>query len=385
MTAAPFPVDRLDALLHANGLDAVIATSRHNVTYLSGDYSFFFNHFEAIGVDRFSPAVVYVAGRASSTVAVLSEVERWQHEVAPCWIPEIQYCCQTASESAAAVAKALVRRGLEKAVLGIEMSFASARFVTELVSILPSVELVDATDVLESLRAVKTERELTLLRSAAEAIEDSMVTTMRSGQAGVTTREMARRLATAETERGLDFLYCAVATGTSFNRAPSNARWEVGGLLSLDSGGELDGYSGDLCRMAVIGGPTSVQQEALDQIRLVQDAARAAVRAGVLGVDVLAAIREARASVALGDKMTSVVHGMGLITHEAPRLMADAPIRYEARHAGEPLLAGMVLSIETDLKLDGCGFLKLEDALAVTATGVDPFGDAARDWTVVEA
>jgi Xaa-Pro aminopeptidase len=74
---------------------------------------------------------------------------------------------------------------------------------------------------------------------------------------------------------------------------------------------------------------------------------------------------------------------MGLVPHEAPRLSDDTPIRYPATHRDRPLEPGMVLSIETDLRLEGVGLIKLEDTVAVTAVGCEGYGDAHRDWIVV--
>ena len=45
-------------------------------------------------------------------------------------------------------------------------------------------------------------------------------------------------------------------------------------------------------------------------------------------------------------------------------LTDGGPVRYPATHRGRPLEAGMVLSIETDMKIDGLGFVKLEDTVA---------------------
>ena len=40
----------------------------------------------------------------------------------------------------------------------------------------------------------------------------------------------------------------------------------------------------------------------------------------------------------------------------------------------------MVVSIETTLPHPKRGYIKLEDTLAVTATGFEAFGDAGRGW-----
>jgi Xaa-Pro aminopeptidase len=42
---APFDTARLDALLEDEGIDVLVATSKHNVQYLLGGYRFFFFFF----------------------------------------------------------------------------------------------------------------------------------------------------------------------------------------------------------------------------------------------------------------------------------------------------------------------------------------------------
>ena len=43
----------------------------------------------------------------------------------------------------------------------------------------------------------------------------------------------------------------------------------------------------------------------------------------------------------------------------------------------------MVLSIETELIHPEVGHVKIEDAVAVTATGCEGLGDLGREWQVV--
>jgi Xaa-Pro aminopeptidase len=209
-----------------------------------------------------------------------------------------------------------------------------------------------------------------------------MVAASRSVSPGTSTREVAEAVRREETSRGLDFEYCLAAAGPSFNRAPSEAPWEQGRVLSLDSGGNSGGYIGDLARMAVHGEPDAQMQEALEEIRTIQSAARAAVRPGAAGGDVYRAAEEAVRGSRYRDRTAFLAHGMGLVTHEAPRLTDTGPVRYPATHRDRPLEPGMVLSIETDMKIDGVGFVKLEDTVVVTASGHEGYGDDARDWIV---
>ena len=60
---APFDTARLDTLLEDEGIDVLVATSKHNVQYLLGGYRFcFFDYMDAIGVSRYLPVVVYQKG-----------------------------------------------------------------------------------------------------------------------------------------------------------------------------------------------------------------------------------------------------------------------------------------------------------------------------------
>src|SRR5256885_14006566 len=78
--------------------------------------------------------------------------------------------------------------------------------------------------------------------------------------------------------------------------------------------------------------------------------------------------------------MHFLAHGMGLVSHEAPRLTATGPVPYDAYDANRPLEAGMVVSVETTLQHPQRGFIKLEDTVAVTQAGFDIYGEGGRRW-----
>ena len=63
-------------------------------------------------------------------------------------------------------------------------------------------------------------------------------------------------------------------------------------------------------------------------------------------------------------------HGMGLVSHEAPRLTATGPVPYDDYDAHRPLEAGMVISVETTLAHPKRGFIKLEDTVGGDRDGL---------------
>ena len=180
--------------------------------------------------------------------------------------------------------------------------------------------------------------------------------------------------------RGLIFDYCLIAAGSSLNRAPSEQRWEKGDPLSVDSGGNYHGYIGDLARMAVAGEPDAELVDLLAEIESIQQAAFKPIRAGVKGGEIYTAADSVLHQSKLHNHIEFLAHGMGLVSHEAPRLTSSGPVPYDDYDAHRPLEAGMVISVETTLLHPRRGFIKLEDTVVVTPNGFEVYGDRARGW-----
>ena len=377
-----FDTAKLDTLMAHADLDVIIATSKHNVQYLTdGHRFFFFDYMDAIGVSRYLPVVVYIRGDLQSTAYIANVMESWQLEVAPVWISEVSTSTWGVDDAiTAAISHIRSAVGGRRVRVGIESSFLPVEAYQPLLDVEQFV-LADAQFTLERLRASKRPDELVTMRKASELIIDSMAATYEVCGEGHTKREIVETLRREETNRGLIFEYCLVSMGSSHNRAPSDQRWEEGDVLCLDSGGNLGGYIGDLARMSVLGEPDSELVDLLAEIEEIQQAARQPLRAGVIGQEVFDAALAVHRRSPHADVTTFVAHGMGLISHEAPRLTETGPVPYPATDAVLPLEAGMVLSIETTMLHPTRGFIKLEDTVAVTENGWEAFGDHARDWS----
>ena len=379
--AIPFDTGKLDALMDAAGIDILVATSKHNVQYLlNAERAIFFDYMDALGISRYLPVLIYPKGSPEHAGYVGHPLEAHQRAVGPLWVPHVQ---TKGSGSVAAImcAVELIRRsGVPRKRIGVEMAFLPMDAGRALADALPNSEIKDALLVLERLRAVKAPWELAKLKIASERVTDSMLHVIANHGPGTTKRELTEALRVAEVARGLTFEYCLLACGDSHNRAPSDQRWENGEVLSLDSGGNYQGYIGDLARMAVLGEPDGELRDLLAEIEAVQQAAFASVRGGAMGGDIYAAAEKQLAQSSRRGCTEFLAHGMGLVSHEAPRLTDRGPVPYDAADARRPLEAGMVVSIETTMKHPSRGFIKLEDTVAVTPDGYEIFGEAGRGW-----
>jgi Xaa-Pro aminopeptidase len=382
-SAIPFDAAKLDRLMEAAGLDVLIATSKHNVQYLLGaERAIFFDYMDALGVSRYLPVLVYPKGAPGKAIYIGHRLETHQRAVVPPWVPQVRTESNGSVDAVTRAVNVLKDAGVPMKRVGVEMAFLPMDAGRALVDALPGAGLKDALLVLERLRAVKSAYELAKLKTASELVITSMLEVISKHGPGTTKQQLSDALRIAEAQRGLTFEYCLLACGNSHNRAPSPQRWEQGDVLSLDSGGNYHGYIGDLARMAVLGEPDGELMDLLAEIEAVQRAAFAAVRPGALGGAIYAAAEQQLAKISQRECTDFLAHGMGLVSHEAPRLTAKGPVPYDDPDARLPLEAGMVVSIETTMKHPRRGFIKLEDTVAVTPTAYEIFGEGGRGWNL---
>jgi Xaa-Pro aminopeptidase len=365
-TTLPFDSGYLDNLLEAAGIDVLLVTSKHNIRYLFGGYWFsFFDQFDAIGITRYLPILIYPKGRPENAVYIGNLMEESEVELGRFWCPTVETKASGTLDAVGLAIKHIWQLGIETATIGVEASFFPGDALDALRSGLAGHTFADGQFPLERLRAVKTADELKLIREASERVIEAMVATFASCRPGMTKKDLTNRLRQEEVERGLSFDYCLLTAGTGLNRSPSDQVIKEGDIISLDSGR-----------------PDAELEELLAWVDEIQQKARKPIRAEVPGREIFQAVDKMIARSPYAARTHFVAHGVGLISHEAPRLTDTSPVNYPAYDRDLPLQAGMVLSIETTLLHPVRGFIKLEDTLSVTADGWVAYGDGARGWNV---
>src|SRR5882672_6342382 len=89
-TSPPFDSARLDALLDEAGMDAVLISSKHNIQYLTGGYRFFFfDHFDAIGVSRYLPVLIYIPKKPERAAYIGNPMESYERDLDRFWMPTV--------------------------------------------------------------------------------------------------------------------------------------------------------------------------------------------------------------------------------------------------------------------------------------------------------
>jgi Xaa-Pro dipeptidase len=370
----PFDAARLFALMADSEVDLLLASTRHNIRYLTGGYYYPLYMWDAHArrtqylsfacLPRGSSGDSFFVGRPGER-EVMQEAEAWPGQ---CYESEKIASLSTAAKTV----EVLKRRNLDALRIAVELPSLPADVFALLKARLPGAEFVDAVPMLDKLRAVKRPAEIDTMRKGAERNQEALAAVLTSGKAGDTTAQIADRVAGEFRKRELHFLYALVCAGPGFFRAPSVKRtWSRDQVLHIDAGGMLDGYIAELCRMGCLGKPARLAEDLLAGCRDLEQAVLAALRPGVEACTVQHRADAFLAGYPLGKYGKFIAHGIGLVHHEDPVIDARS----------QDLLAeGMVLSIEMEFRHSEAGHVKIEDMVVITKTGNELLIPQGGDW-----
>jgi Xaa-Pro aminopeptidase len=147
---------------------------------------------------------------------------------------------------------------------------------------------------------------------------------------------------------------------------------ERGDLVTLDFGAVVDGYHADMTRAVALGPVAQPLRSWFDAVLEAQEAAIAALRPGLSGVDADAVARDRLKTAGLADRFVhSLGHGTGLEIHEGPSLSV------RSKDVLEP---GMIVTIEPGVYDPEVGGLRIEDLVLITASGFDVLSHAPKGY-----
>jgi Xaa-Pro aminopeptidase len=248
---------------------------------------------------------------------------------------------------------------------------------------LPAVDWRATERVVERSREVKDRVEIDILRRAGLALAGVASRLRELVRAGQRERDVARAIEDRLDAAGFSQPAFPTIVASGPNSAlpharPGDRQLRQGDLVVLDFGGVLDGYCVDLTRVAAVGQVDTRAKELFDAVSAAQSAALAVIRHGVAASAVDQAARDELGRRGLGQAFVHATgHGLGLELHEAPRIARSE------HEPPEPLLAGMVCTIEPGAYLPGLAGARLEDDVLVTTTGCEVLTPAPRDLLVV--
>jgi Xaa-Pro aminopeptidase len=317
--------------------------------------------------------VVYLAGFESSNAALLVDQERVQ------LFTDFRYI--EAARAVEGVEVVQTKRGVIPALaeqLTGTVGFEATTVVYSDFQTLEAggLELVPHTGLVESLRAIKEDGELAILRRAC-AITDRVFERLTEVKfVGRTEREVSwdlRRLFHEEGGEGLAFesIVGAGPTGARPHAHATDRTIGRGELVVIDAGCTVDGYASDYTRTFATGPLDDEAKEAYEVVLAAQLAGLEAIHADMPAIDAdQAARRVIEDSPFAGLFGHGLGHGLGLDVHELPRMSTDTD---------DVLALRNVVTVEPGVYLPGKFGVRIEDDVVVTEDGIENLTGFRKD------
>ena len=407
---------RADAYLDEVGLDALIATSPANITYLT-DFSCWLDPLlkeymiaPGASTDLLGNYGVYARGGDGGLVIRPT----FGVNIADCWVSRHRFSAPLPFDHAlllestpstpnerrlwdvftehghhqspeAALASLLQEMGLDDARLGVDFDGLSRQRRDLLRAILQKNDVKHCSNLLRLVRMVKSDEEQQRLTRSAQINEQAGINSLKHAEAGVSIREMIRqyRVAIAQENANLDH-YAYTIDGLGIATQPDYTLRD-GDALFVDFGCIHGGQFSDTGTTLMVGG---TPDQLLSHYMALAEALAAGQEAATVGATA-STVHKEMASIVQGHGLSASVHGhsLGLEVREYPifRPQLRGRIVDECVDVAADLRleAGMIFNLEAPLYLPPTGSFQIEKTFIMTDAGCLPLFEQDRSGPVI--
>ena len=349
-------ISRLNEYLDSHGCSAVVLRSGKNFTYLAG-FAYPGTLARHLDFPDSPREVLLVWPRQGDPVMVLN------HYAAPLarrdsWLEKIEIYDDYAESPYQRVAEVLKQMGLDRETVGFEKSYVSANRWQEIQELLPGINGIDCTEMMDRVRWIKTPAEVKLLKEAADILDEAYLEVFPTVREGDTERQVHSRIVRSCVDRGANWAHGILnsSRNTVAYGGESDMAFQRGDIIRNDYVSYYQGYPGHQSRTVVVGQPS---QEQRDTYRLMRDIYRATIDQCRVGVKASAVHRFAADKFqehGYQDRVSLVGHSVGAWWHQQePYIVPSSQVELEE---------GMVLALEPHV-----GFWHLQDMVLITSDG----------------
>jgi Xaa-Pro dipeptidase len=362
-------ISRLRKRISAENLDAIIAVSPENVTYLSG----FVVPSQSLMRWRHAACILAADGRIAM-VAIDMEATTVKAHAA---IGDLRIYREFSDDPMDKLAETIRDLKLDRGKIAIELDFLPAKDFANLQRDLPEVCWTAADPIFTNARQIKTADELVLLRRLSKLTDKALGDALRSARVGMSEMELAGNLLTSLFRGGAEsYKLMIIASGerSQFpNVGPTERKLQHGDIIRMEIFGQKNGYLAGVCRTAVVGEATPEQYKIWANLieckYLVMDLIKPGARCSEIYRKFLDKFSD------LGFAPISfVAHGIGLHLHEEP---------YMGRYGNEIVQAGMVGAFEPLVYIPGRFGMQNKDMFCVTESGCELLSDVTPADTLL--
>jgi len=362
-------VSRLVKRIAAEKLDAIVAVSPENVTYVSG----FVVPSQSLMRWRHAAVILTADGRISMVAIDMEATTVKAHA----GIDDLKIYREFTDDPMDKLADALKELKLERSKIGIELEFLPAKDFQTLKKNLSAVTWIAADAIFNKARQIKTPSELALLRSLSKLTDKALGDALRSAKVGTSEMELAGTLLTSLFAGGAEsYKLMIIATGerSQFpNVGPTERKLQRGDIIRMEIFGQKSGYLTGVCRTAVVGDATPEQYKIWSNLVECKYLVMDLIKPGASCPEVYRKFLQKFSELGF-EPISFVAHGIGLHLHEEP---------YMGRYGNEVVEAGMVGAFEPLVYIPGRFGMQNKDMFCVTERGCELLSDVTPTDTLL--
>jgi Xaa-Pro dipeptidase len=362
-------ISRLRKRIVAEGLDAIVASSPENVTYVSG----FVVPSQSLMRWRHAAVIVTADGRIAMIAIDMEGTTVKTHA----GIDDLKIYREFTDDPMDKLAEALKDLKLDQGKVGIELEFLPAKDFATLQKNLSAAHWVAADAIFNKARQIKTPNELALLRSLSKLTDKALGDALRSARVGMSEMELAGTLLTALFSGGAEsYKLMIIASGerSQFpNVGPTERKLQRGDIIRMEIFGQKNGYLTGVCRTAVVGDATPEQYKIWSNLIECKYLVMDLIKPGASCPEVYRKFLQKFSALGF-EPISFVAHGIGLHLHEEP---------YMGRYGNEVVEAGMVGAFEPLVYIPGRFGMQNKDMFCVTDKGCELLSDVTPTDTLL--
>lgn len=373
-------IEKAAALIAQTGLDVLVANSNEadyaNVRYLSAYWPLFEMGGVAIAPNGKAALMVGLESeefaRGRSKIANIHLMKEYRETADPVYPGALGSSYNDVFESI----------GVTKAKrIGLAGYLCTNLAMYEgLKAAFPDAEIVNADDIMTSLRSVKSAAELACLREGlrlGEIALDAMIQAIRPGMTELELTGVALQALYAngaECEAHTIYSFGGKKTTNAISRS-THRKLQKGDIIQINVGGKVDGYSPSVGRPVCLGKMTDEQRKLIEYGRKMHEKTYDLVRAGVVAKEIAIQYEEQVKNDGMYEYyLYGPCHGLGLIEVEKPWM--ESISEYE-------LLPNMTFQADTFFAAAEFG-LRWENGLRVTESGAAEMLNEGQHMELIE-
>lgn len=350
-------LEKLNSKMQAERLEAILVTNQKNIYYLTGLWA----SFAAVLITPSKRVLI-----TDSRYSILAKETVRDFEIV-----------LVKGDLPVTLSELLIGETCQE--LGFEDELSVADFKRYELALAP-IQLKPLSGFVEGLRLIKDAGEIAAIKKACQISDRAFLDVLNFIKPGKTDQEVANFLEFRMKELGgegasFDIISVSGERSAMPHGTPSPKLIERGDALTLDFGTFYDHYVSDITRTIFIGHVTEEQEKVYQTVLKANQAVIEAARAGLTYKDYDRMARDLIVSADYGSYFThSIGHGIGLDIHENP---------FFSRAEHQQLKAGMVVTDEPGIYLDGNFGVRIEDDLVITETGCEVLTQSPKELIVL--